>query len=162
MNHITKKDIDRATEGTREVRELCEKQKEISNQEAKELRATLEKLTNELTINGMLVKTTHQNPSRDNQTFYVSSQTDAAKTYIVRTREFHTKIVDRFGQTVPDFLIPTYMKFPTYPPSPEFEYICSCPDFIVRKWADRKDCEHVEAVKVLGGPYRLAQWLLSL
>ena len=122
----------------------------------------MEKLTNELTINGMLVKTTHQNPSRDNQTFYVSSQTDADKTYIVRAREVHTKIVDRFGTQVPDFLIPTYMKFPT----DEFEYICSCPDFIVRKWADRKDCKHVEAVKVLSsladGPYLLSQRLLSL
>lgn len=116
-------------------------------------------LTNELEISGMLVRTVQTSPNIDNQTFYVSSQTNPEKTYVVRTRRVMVKFSNQFGIEVDP---PTCFR----PNLNDYEYICSCPDFIFREWAGRKDCKHIEAVKTLaklaGNPYLLAQKLREL
>ena len=119
-------------------------------------------LTNELTFNGMRIRTTASQPNKDNQTFYVDSQTDRGTHYIVRTRKVLMKVFNQFGHEVPSSLIPTHLQ----PKTEEFEYICDCPDFTVRRWVAREDCKHIEAIKALallaGSPYNLAVRLQSL
>jgi predicted nucleic acid-binding Zn finger protein len=93
----------------------------------------------------MLVRTTQSTPSTEHQTFYVSSQTDHEKTYVVRARRVMLKFIGRFGQRYPS--PPSFQQTK----ADEYEYICSCPDFIFREWVERKDCKHIEAVKTMDG-----------
>ena len=101
------------------------------------------RLTVGFSIGGFSVRTTHVPNTRlpYSQTFYVSSETHEDVEYIVRTRLSN-------------------------PGCNTNEYICSCPDFVFRAWADHKDCKHVEAVKTLvdivGTPLLLASKLRYL
>jgi uncharacterized Zn finger protein len=117
----------------------------------------LENFSQEISISGMSVRTTRRQPSTECQTFYVSSQTDSDKEYPVRSRLVYLQFIDRLGK--PGYGLANGQ-------TQAFEYICACPDFIFRAWANREDCKHIEAVKVLStlasGPYNLAQRLLAL
>ena len=113
----------------------------------------MEKLTNGLVFNGMAVRTTKSTPNFENQTFYVSSQTSDVY-YVVRVRRVLLKILNR------------WLEPGSTQPTKDYEYICSCPDFIYREWPARKDCKHIEAVKtsarLVDSSYNLAQKLLKL
>ena len=106
-----------------------------------------EHYTKELAVNGMVIRTTNK-PSTEvySQTFYVSSQTDSEKEYIIKTRLNTTRGVPLGGYGN--------------------EFICSCSDFIFREWSQHEDCKHIKAVEALvnlfGAPSLLANKLRQL
>lgn len=87
-------------------------------------------------IRGMEVSTTKK--TSPYPVFYVTSQTDPEKVYLV---------VNRFN----------------FFRSPREEYICTCPDFVVRKYGAFKVCKHISAVmflvSVVGSLYELLKKL---
>jgi len=95
--------------------------------------------TKVLSLNGMEVRTTKKlGPVRYSQIFYVTSQSDPEKEYVVTTR----------------------LTLPFTYGTDNNEYLCSCPDFHFREWPQRKVCKHIGTIKVLvdlfGAPSLLA------
>jgi predicted nucleic acid-binding Zn finger protein len=76
-------------------------------------------------VNGMTVSTTKNAPEGDVFTFYVGSRSDKAKEYTIKVRQ-------------PEFCTRTNANF-----------LCTCPDFIHRKWGTNEVCDHIEAIKSL-------------
>ena len=68
----------------------------------------------------------------DEQTFYLSSESRPGEEYVIQTR------AKRSDPQVPYYLRSTQK---------EIEYLCSCPDYIIRRWAKHEDCKHIEVVK---------------
>lgn len=103
----------------------------------------------ELSLNGFTVLTT-MTPSTISgaHTFYVSSETKPDTEYVVGTR------------------MPESVNLLRPLPIKSVEYLCSCPDFIFREWAEYKDCKHVKVIEALvnlvGSPGVLASKLRAL
>ena len=85
-------------------------------------------------------KTRSNNPNE--QTFYLSSETRPGEEYIIRTRASH-RYFDSWGKA-------------------EVEYICTCPDFTVRRWANHEDCKHIQVVKAFASRVGSASALADL
>jgi len=61
-------------------------------------------------------------PDPASQTFYLSSEAEGLdKEYVIRTR-------------------PDRMKLGS-------EFICSCPDFTIRRWEKHEDCKHITIIR---------------
>ena len=56
----------------------------------------------------------------DEQMFYLSSETRPGEEYVIRTRQLWVEWV---------------------------EYLCSCPDYTIRRWVKHEDCKHIAVVK---------------
>ena len=101
--------------------------------------------TKALSPNSMEVKTTKRpGPVRYSQIFYVTSQSDPEKEYVITTR----------------------LALPFVYGTDNNEYLCSCPDFHFREWPERKVCKHIDTINVLvdlfGAPSLLAEKLRRL
>ena len=106
-----------------------------------------------LSTKGILLrvpKTVSLNP--DSQTFYLSSETTPGKEYIIQTR------AKRGAYKAPMY---AYAYKPAFEVVNELDYICSCPDFTIRRWGLHEDCKHIETLKFLasrvGGVKALAE-----
>lgn len=108
--------------------------------------------TREYSVDGMSVRTSVRPPNAG-EIFYVSSESDPEREYVVRVRP-------NFEQRVA-----TSTSTGTYDLT-SYQYICSCQDFFFREWALSKTCKHIEVVKALVkltvSPFVLAAKLRSL
>ena len=97
--------------------------------------------TREYSVDGISVRTSLKPPVAG-EIFYVSSESDPEKEYVVRLRK-------------------------TYPPYLTSDvYVCSCPDFFFREFAAGRYCKHIVAVQALArltnnNPFSLAAQLRS-
>ena len=77
----------------------------------------------------------------DVQTFYLSSESRPGEEYVIQTRA---------QQTDKDEIVTAsnLRGWPnTRPAQTEVEYLCSCPDYTIRRWAKHVNCKHIEVVR---------------
>ena len=89
-------------------------------------------------------------PDPDSQTFYLSSEAEGLdKDYVIRTRR---------DANTPPYQLRSVISVKT-------DFLCSCPDFTIRRWAKHEDCKHITIVRGfadrVGGVAALARMVRS-
>ena len=96
--------------------------------------------TKALEIDGMLVSTFKEpynelldEAPNGTYTFHVSSQTDQDKVYLVQTRRRTPSWSRARRRGIGEFT--------------HYDYLCTCPDYSIRRFQSYEDCKHIKVVK---------------